>query len=433
MPTTSSSQRFFPNPSAPLRTADAKAELLASLDRITSLHPPVHTCSTSWPFQGFYSGPTSIAFLFFRLHQILPPDLSFSSSYKHQSLLDWAEAYLALGARLSETSPGPDPAHCGIANETLAHLALEAVVRRDEGLVKRLCGFEAGINDEGVGGSDEWLYGRAGYLYFLRLCRSAFFGEEGDEDGNTPTKNSNSGSGGSGSGSGSGSSALRNILNTTIAHTTTRILSSPQPWTWHGKAYLGAAHGAIGIICQVILSQPSAAPKLEPILASLLAAQRPSGNFPSSAGSESDRLVQFCHGGPGFVLSLAPLLAHFPALGPRMRDAVKRATEDIWERGVLTKEPCLCHGVAGNAVAVAVGVGLGTWKEEKKEDREVEERFEHFLSFMSTEGMEKIGWMRRAGREDGSAGLYTGEAGRAWVWGVKVSGGEKVCIGYNDV
>ncbi|KAI8962582.1 hypothetical protein F5Y11DRAFT_185827 [Daldinia sp. FL1419] len=381
-----SSSRSFPNPSTPLRTANATAELLSSLDRIATLHPPVHTCSTGWSFQGLYSGPTSIAYLFFRLSRLFP-----DMEYKQQSLLDWAEAYLALGDRIR--GKAPEPGKCGIACETLAHLGVAGVVRKDERAVRQICGFGTVINEAGEDGSNEWLYGRAGYLYFLRLCR----GEFGDERGGIST-----------------------IIDTAINNTVARILSTPLPWTWHGKEYFGAAHGTIGIITQAVLSRPDTAPKLEGLLSKLLDTQLPSGNFPSSTGSGSDRLVQFCHGGPGFIISLSSLEPCFPALKQRIRDAVERAVADTWERGVLTKEPCLCHGIASNALALAAG-GVG------------EEKFEHFLSFMNTESMEKLGWTNSAGRDDSSTGLYTGEAGRAWVWGVKVSGREKACIGYNDL
>ncbi|KAI0828122.1 hypothetical protein F5Y06DRAFT_225912 [Hypoxylon sp. FL0890] len=381
----SSSSRFFINPSETLRTADANKELLSSLDRITTYNPPVHTCSTGWTFQGFYSGPTSIAYLFYRLSQIFP-DLEF----KQQSLLDWAEAYLSLGARLKKKTP--DPSHCGIANETLAHLALTAVMQRDASLVRQICSFETVLNDEGEEGSNEWLYGRAGYLYFLRLCRTIF------KDGNA-------------------SSSTASALDNTIKKTVTRILAAPQPWTWHGKQYFGAAHGAIGIICQVVSSRPSTAPKLQNLLSSLLDQQLDSGNFPSSAGSESDRLVQFCHGGPGFIISLKSLIPHFPELQSKIEDAMANAAKDIWQRGLLTKQPCLCHGIAGNALALDGG----------------EERLMHFVSFMGTDALEKVGWLREAGRHDEFVGLYTGEAGRAWTWAVAASRGPKVCIAYNDL
>ncbi|KAI0169373.1 hypothetical protein GGR52DRAFT_593141 [Hypoxylon sp. FL1284] len=393
----STSDRFFVNPETPLRTVDANQELLASLDRITTHNPPVHTCSTGWTFQGLYSGPTSVAYLFYRLSQKFP-DLEF----KQQSLFDWAEAYLALGIRLKKKTP--DPNHCGIANETLAHLALTAVMQRDAHPVRRICSFEAALNAETEQGSNEWLYGRAGYLYILRLCRTLT--DELDP----------------------GSSAA-GLVRDVIEKTADRILSTPRPWLWHGKPYLGAAHGSTGIICQLALSVPSATPRLRPAVLELLDAQLASGNFPSSAepppstggGSSSsrDRLVQFCHGGPGFALSLAALAPLWPDLRSRIERAAVAAAADTWRRGLLTKTPCLCHGIAGNALALA----------------EDEKRFAHFLAFMSTPDMERAGWLAGAGRSDPFVGLYTGEAGRAWVWGLAAAEGDgkKLCIGYNDI
>ena len=64
--------RFIDNVDEPLRTVDANQEFLASLGRITTDFPPVHTCSTGWKFEGFYNGPTSIAYLFYRLSHVFP-------------------------------------------------------------------------------------------------------------------------------------------------------------------------------------------------------------------------------------------------------------------------------------------------------------------------------------------------------------------------
>ncbi|KAI1375331.1 hypothetical protein F4677DRAFT_134815 [Hypoxylon crocopeplum] len=381
----STSNRFFINPSQPLGKVDAREELLASLERITTHNPPVHTCSTGWTFQGFYSGPTSIAYLFYRLSQIYP-----GLEFKQQSLLDWAEAYLALGARLKKRAP--DPSHCGIANETLAHLALTALMQRDMGLVKQICSFEAALNSDSEEGSNEWLYGRAGYLYVMRMCRKLVNIEDS-------------------------TSSTANVLDNAIKKTVDRILAASQPWTWHGKEYLGAVHGTIGIVCQLVLSLPSAAPRLQNLLSDLLDQQCASGNFPSSAGSGSNKLVQFCHGGPGFIVSLRSLAPHFPELRPKIEAAIQNAVADIWKRGLLTKRPCLCHGIAGNALALG---GDEKW-------------FMHFLLFMTTESMERAGWMRDAGRSDEFVGLYTGEAGRAWTWAMAETNGPRVYIGYNDL
>ncbi|KAI1280948.1 hypothetical protein F5Y07DRAFT_313579 [Xylaria sp. FL0933] len=375
------SDRYFKNPTAPRRTVDAHNELIASLKRVTKSHPPVHTCSTSWSFSGLYSGPTSIAFLCYRLSQIYP-----NLDFEHQSLSEWAQAYLQLGARTPERAP--TPSHCGIGDETLAHLALHTVISEDTSLAKQLCSYAESINSPTDDGSNEWLYGRAGYLYLLRLCRQAF---PEDRHPNTAAR-----------------------LERTIKNTVNRILETPRPWVWHGKEYLGAAHGAISIITQVVLSTPSVAERLQPLVLELLNHQFPSGNFPSSLPPGSDRLVQFCHGGPGFVISLRTLLPYFPEISDGIKKAISAAQSDIWKRGLLTKEPCLCHGIAGNSLAF-----------------DEDDKFTHFLSFMGSETIEKL--VQDHSWDDGKEGLYTGESGRAWCWAVADKGLPRTCIGYNDI
>ncbi|KAI0164924.1 hypothetical protein GGR57DRAFT_451097 [Xylariaceae sp. FL1272] len=374
--------RYIANTTAPtLSRIDIHKELIASLARIVTTTPPVHTCSTGWSFSGFYTGPTSIALLFYKLSHVYP-DLELG----HQALNGWAEQYLQLGARLK--SPPPDPSHCGIGNETLAHLALSAVMNEEPALIRQLCSYASIINSPTVGGSNEWLYGRAGYLYLLRLCQT-IVPDNSDPDTTT-------------------------ILHTTISSTVDRILSAPRPWTWHGKEYLGAVHGRVGIITQILLSKPSIAPRLAPMLSDLLKFQFPSGNFPSSLPPGSDKLVQLCHGGPGFVISLRTLLPLLLEMTDIINRSISNAQSDIWQRGLLTKEPCLCHGIAGNALAL-----------------DPNDQFIHFLSFMTSENIEPFKDHRR--RDCDGSSLYTGEAGRAWSWAVADKGLPKTCIGYNDV
>ncbi|ETS82909.1 hypothetical protein PFICI_04785 [Pestalotiopsis fici W106-1] len=379
--------RYFANPEELLTNFEEHKELLASLDRINVFNPPVHTCSTGWEFHGLYTGPTSVAYLFYRLSSVYP-----GLDLKDQSLLDWAKEYLDLGSRVDHKSP--TPSHCGIANEILARLALSAAIEQETSFVEELCAYEPIINSSKDDGSNEWLYGRAGWLYLLRLCRAAF--QQSGTKAETTLK----------------------LLNKTIDKTVSRILRVPQPWTWHGSQYLGAAHGTLSVITQVVLSRPTTAPPLQLLLSRVLDRQFESGNFPSSVpGSGHDRLVQFCHGGPGFVLSLRSLLPYFSgSLGDKMRLAIARAQFDVRERGVLRKEPCLCHGVAGNALAL-----------------DDDESFRVFLSCMATNSMKKLGWMKEKTRNEESASLYTGEAGRAWVWAVAEMNLPRTCIGYNDL
>lgn len=373
------SGRYHKNEDTRCRQADAHQELLDSLTRINTHNPPVQTCSTGWTFHGLYYGPTSVAYLFFRLSRVYP-DLTF----KGQSLIDWAQAYLDLG--IYRHRDGVDSSHCGIGNETLAQLAIRAAMAQDPSLVQTLCSYETTIN--GPGGSDEWLYGRSGYLYLLRLARSGFEPQAKASD----------------------------MIERTIQRTAKRILATEGPWTWHNKLYLGAAHGTFGILCQLVLSSPACAKSLEETLTRLLDNQFRAGNFPSSLPAKSDRLVQFCHGGPGAVLALRSLRPHFPKLQQKIDVAIAAAQRDCWERGILTKQPCLCHGVPGNALAL---------------DDDAE--FDHFLTWMSSDNLEANAWLHEAGRDDQFVGLYTGEAGRAWAWAVADQHLERTCIGFNDL
>ena len=203
-------------------------------------------------------------------------------------------------------------------------------------------------------------------------------------------------------------------------------------WKWHGKHYLGAAHGDVGIITQVLLS--SQRPRFWDWLAELLDTQQEaSGNFPSSKGKEGrGELVQFCHGAPGFVVLLmaieklinqewnlgAKVILNASPGAREVRDrlpvVLHKARKCIYQRGVLTKQPCLCHGVSGNAIALT-----GSQRAD--------------LMRWARDGVIQLllkGQDYNAG--DDPWGLFCGEAGRAWSWMVMCGCG-KGMIGYSDL
>jgi hypothetical protein len=62
-------------------------------------------------------------------------------------------------------------------------------------------------------------------------------------------------------------------------------------------------------------------------------------------GRPPRRLMQFCHGAPGFVICLAG----FP--GPALDSLLLAAGEAVWVAGPLAKGAYLCHGTAGNGYA----------------------------------------------------------------------------------
>jgi len=65
-----------------------------------------------------------------------------------------------------------------------------------------------------------------------------------------------------------------------------------------------------------------------------------------STSEPPKKLLQFCHGSPGFAICLAGL----PSTA--LEDLLLAAGETIWSAGPLTKGSNLCHGTGGNGYAL---------------------------------------------------------------------------------
>jgi lantibiotic modifying enzyme len=147
---------------------------------------------------------------------------------------------------------------------------------------------------------------------------------------------------------------------------------------WRGKRYLGAAHGACGIVTTLLQcweefgdavfqfqsrSSDASVSKnaLDETLFYLLSLSFADGNLPSSASSKSgNALVQWCHGAPGLIVLLAQRLRMAIRAGESVasRDFLAHKTrvaaESVWRRGLTKKGPGLCHGASGNGYALLV-------------------------------------------------------------------------------
>ncbi|KAF4532219.1 hypothetical protein B566_EDAN004305 [Ephemera danica] len=129
----------------------------------------------------------------------------------------------------------------------------------------------------------------------------------------------------------------------------------PLMYEWHGKKYLGAAHGLVGILHTLILArkclggarQEELDTLVQQTLNWLLALLLPSGNLPSSLGNHTDRLVHWCHGAPGLSLLLCQAYKEYKV--DHYLEAAKVCADLIWQRGLLRKGCSICHGTAGNA------------------------------------------------------------------------------------
>jgi hypothetical protein len=126
-------------------------------------------------------------------------------------------------------------------------------------------------------------------------------------------------------------------------------------WAWHGKHYLGAAHGVSGILTALLDAHTQGTALSQEVLARihttidyLHSLRLPSGNYPTQVGKQdADRLVQWCHGAPGVLLLLVRAYEIFGE--PKYLAWAEMAADVVWSRGLLRKGNGLCHGVAGNA------------------------------------------------------------------------------------
>lgn len=142
-------------------------ELLILLTKLVTYYPPRITYPKH-ELHGLYSGPTLIALLFFYIlkHQ---PELLIKDRKPHR----WCQLYFSYGTPPSNV----DPAYCGVANETLLYFAVATIsdmMGTDDGVEAFLNHIPALISsttNTSPASSNEWLYGRAGTLYLLRLLR----------------------------------------------------------------------------------------------------------------------------------------------------------------------------------------------------------------------------------------------------------------------
>lgn len=363
----------------------------ASLTRLVNDHPP----NKIRPGGGLYRGPLSVAFTLLILQQ-----MHAELEIEDHNLGVWSAAYLKRAQDNISTYPGPTVGKCGITDDILALLAIGAASSKDASMVEDLCDYSAEALDPET--ENEFLYGRAGFLYLLRLVQASFLDDE----------------------------KTLQLITDTQDDVVDAILDSPRPWKWMNKNYVGAIHGAMGIITQIVLTNPEKyASKVEADLAVVLTYQYDSGNWPSSIPPERDRLVQICHGAPGIIVSLLSIKQYFPNLADKIDKAIAKGRECISERGLLTKEPCICHGMLPCDLSIlltSTGITGNALALEQKE-------FENFLTYTTGQEMKS---MERDGMFEKSSApesLFGGEAGRAWVWAVADRDLDRRILGYNDL
>lgn len=187
-------------------------------------------------------------------------------------------------------------------------------------------------------GSDEILFGRAGYL-------SAVYWINQNVQGTDKIVN-----------------IINDLCHVTIEsgiqYSRKHKLSFPLMWECYNEKYLGAAHGICAILHMILesplfcgdFSQFNEQQTLVKTCIDLyLETQSNDGNFPcvlEDCNKPEHKLVHWCHGAPGSVYLFAKAYLIFKE--EKYLNAVIKSGDLIWKKGLLRKGLGICHGVAGN-------------------------------------------------------------------------------------
>ncbi|EKM53181.1 uncharacterized protein PHACADRAFT_185888 [Phanerochaete carnosa HHB-10118-sp] len=298
------------------------------------------------------------------------------------------------------------------------------------------------LDDDGC----EVLYGRAGLLYALLFLRSQLKHSGGDADSDVLEQLVSD-------------DTVKLLVDDIVARgeagakayadellANTRQRVPALMWRWHGKRYLGGAHGLAKIctedvdpagILQMLLRCPPAmlTPHWDALLDTLewlLALQQPSGNWPHKAphyaqAAGEEELVQWCHGAPGLLILFATLLRTFRAdnaplcvpepIAHACRSALGRGGVLVYERGLLRKGVGLCHGVAGSVYALLAVSDVLDASRKARDPRATGEWFKKATQLAhlarSYQQLEARGEMSTPDRP---YSLYEGVAGMVCAW-----------------
>ncbi|XP_019851239.1 PREDICTED: lanC-like protein 2 [Amphimedon queenslandica] len=297
-------------------------ELESTLKRIDA-----HYKSSASSDQSVYTGTGGLAFLHLHLATSIFSDDKERAQYELSLCLSFIEPSLAHLKTHRKTFL------CGGAGPlAIAAVCYHKLSRSSESLecIRRLCSMYSENKREFERLPSELLYGQTGYLYAL-LFVSSFI-------------------------PGSIDIGLMEEISQLILSSSTKDSEFPLMYTWHEKHYLGAAHGLAGILTVLmqaihLKSISSHIDAIKSTIDKLLTLQFSTGNFPSSLEScSNDKLVQWCHGAPGFVHMLG--MAYKVFHDEKYLIAMEKCGEVIWERGLLLKGFGLCHGTAGNAYSL---------------------------------------------------------------------------------
>ncbi|KAK4325885.1 hypothetical protein Pmani_003543 [Petrolisthes manimaculis] len=276
-----------------------------------------------------YSGTTGHALLYFRLFQQYKEQSYLSKGYdllnedlrklkkkgKHSSFLMGDSGTLALGAWYYNKTGVEDK--CAMCVKELLQLS------------KYIIPLNTSVKDE-------VLDGKAGYLYSLLFLRSK--GVRND----LVT-----------------SDAVRQVVKAILdsGQQTAMKERSPTPllYLWHGKAYIGAARGLVGVLFMLLqarefLEMNELHGVVRQAVDFVCGLQLLNGNIPFTLESPSEFQVHWNHGAPGAIFLFGKAYQVFG--DAKYMQHAYMAGDCVWERGLARDGYGLANGTAGNGYAL---------------------------------------------------------------------------------
>ncbi|XP_052898728.1 lanC-like protein 3 homolog [Anopheles moucheti] len=332
-----------------------------------------------------YVGDAGIAYMFLKLHD---------AGIFGQEALQYAKQYIVNAKALAARYAGRPEERCSFLCGNAGVYAVSAAIAHrhnakqemDEDLRCFATGLEVCKRlDFNKNGSDEILFGRAGYLsgvYWLhQTIERKLFSQE-----------------------------ILTVICAAVLESGKRHRNSLLPlyYQCYGDDYLGAAHGTSAIMHMLLesplqLNLSSVEMSLvKNTVDGLLRLQDIEGNFPTTLQdcvrrTRSETLVHWCHGAAGVVYLLAKAYLVFQE--QRYLQSCIRSADLVWRKGLLRKGPGICHGVAGSGYVFLLLYRLTS-------DPKYLHRALKFMEFLTHEE-----FIRNARNPDCPFSLYEGYAG----------------------
>jgi len=308
------------------------ARLVSGVDRLVSRLEAEYSLQSDPKDYSVYTGTAGVSLMYIHLHLRLHT----SSDKTTSKYLHKAKDYIDISLKHLSNKPG----RVAFLGGEAGPLAVAALVyhvigqqEKSQECIARLVGMsDQVLSDESL--ANEVLFGRAGYLFSLLFVKREV-NKSAVED-----------------------RTLNEIISRLMElgrqmaereHSEAGLM-----FEWHDKKYLGAAHGLAGIV-YILMQCADSLSSIDLTLIRrtvdyLLTLRFPSGNCPSSLGSQTDRLVHWCHGAPGWIYMF--ITAHKLFNDDKFLSAAVDCAEVVWRRGLLRKGYGLCHGTTGNGYAL---------------------------------------------------------------------------------